>query len=107
MDGGLAPPVVVANDRFWRRHLGADPAALGHTIDLDGHATTVVGVLPAIVELTTSMFQQATDLVAPLATDQPWFSRGTHRSDRDRVGARRSRHDAKRRERGPNSVQGL
>ena len=71
-----APKVAVASYRFWRQQLGADPTALDRTIELDGHATTIVGVLPATVELTTPMFRRTTDLIAPLNENQPWFSRG-------------------------------
>jgi predicted permease len=40
------PPVVVLSDRFWRRQLGGDPAAVGRQVVLDGQAYTVVGVMP-------------------------------------------------------------
>lgn len=36
---------VVTHD-FWSRHLGADPAALGRTVVVDGNPFTLVGVLP-------------------------------------------------------------
>ena len=38
--------VVVASDAFWRQHLGADPAAVGRAITIDGAAFTLIGVLP-------------------------------------------------------------
>jgi putative ABC transport system permease protein len=38
--------VAVVSYEFWSRHLGADPAAVGRTVDLDGNAFTVLGVLP-------------------------------------------------------------
>jgi macrolide transport system ATP-binding/permease protein len=41
-----AHPVVVVSDHFWRQQLGADPAAVGRTIKLDGHPYTVIGVAP-------------------------------------------------------------
>jgi putative ABC transport system permease protein len=41
-----APPVVVVSDGFWRRRLGADPAAVGRPVRLNDVAFTVVGVLP-------------------------------------------------------------
>ncbi|HKG91127.1 MAG TPA: ABC transporter permease [Gemmatimonadaceae bacterium] len=43
-DAPGAPPVAVVSDGFWRRRLGADPAAVGRTIVLNGAAVTVVGV---------------------------------------------------------------
>lgn len=42
-----AAPVAVVSDRFFRRELGADPAAIGRTILLNGQPFTVVGVAPA------------------------------------------------------------
>jgi predicted permease len=43
---GGAEPVAVVTDHFWRRQLGADPAAVGRTIDLNRRIFTVIGVLP-------------------------------------------------------------
>ncbi len=40
-------PVVIVSDAFWRRELGADPAALGRTLQVDHKPVVVVGVLPA------------------------------------------------------------
>ena len=42
---GMAP-VVVISDRFWRRHLGADPLAVGRTLRLNGAMATIVGIGP-------------------------------------------------------------
>jgi len=44
---GCAAPGAVLSDAFWRREFGADPAAVGRPIRLDGHAFDVVGVTPA------------------------------------------------------------
>ena len=41
-----APDVVLLSDALWRRRFGGDPGILGRAIVLDGHPTTVVGVLP-------------------------------------------------------------
>ncbi|HEX5724090.1 MAG TPA: ABC transporter permease [Longimicrobiaceae bacterium] len=43
---GHEPAVVLAHG-FWRAHLGADPAAVGGTVELNGTAYRVVGVAPA------------------------------------------------------------
>ncbi|HEY5678264.1 MAG TPA: ABC transporter permease, partial [Myxococcales bacterium] len=42
--GGV--PVAIVSDGFWRRELGADPAVLGRTIQVDHKSATVVGVMP-------------------------------------------------------------
>jgi predicted permease len=42
-----AHPVAVASDHFWHQQLGGDPAAVGRSITINGHAYTVVGVAPA------------------------------------------------------------
>ena len=39
-------PVAIVGDALWRRRFGANPAALGQTITLDGRAFDVVGVMP-------------------------------------------------------------
>ncbi|MEO7963890.1 MAG: ADOP family duplicated permease, partial [Gemmatimonadaceae bacterium] len=40
------PDVAVVSHAFWQRALGADRAALGHPITVDGKPVTVVGVMP-------------------------------------------------------------
>ena len=39
--------VAIVSHAFWQRRLGADPAAIGGSIILDGAPVTVIGVLPA------------------------------------------------------------
>lgn len=46
-----ATPVVVLSDRLWRRRFGADPAAVGRTITLDGLGAQVIGVMPPAFNL--------------------------------------------------------
>ena len=42
-----AEPVALLSHALWQRRFGADPAAIGKTVILDGRPFTVVGVLPA------------------------------------------------------------
>ena len=43
----LTHPVVVVSEAFWRSRLGADSAAVGRTILVNGHPFTLIGVAPA------------------------------------------------------------
>ena len=45
-DAPGAGPAVVVSHAFWRDRLGADPAAVGRSIELDGAPSRVVGVMP-------------------------------------------------------------
>jgi putative ABC transport system permease protein len=39
--------VVVISDELWRSAFGADPAAIGKSVRLDGESHTIIGVMPA------------------------------------------------------------
>ena len=39
-------PEAVISDRLWRTRFASDPAIIGRTIQLNGFATTIVGVMP-------------------------------------------------------------
>ncbi len=41
-----APNIVVMSEGLWRRRFGADPSIVGKTIQLNGSANTVIGILP-------------------------------------------------------------
>jgi len=41
-----APRVAVASHELWINRLGADPALVGKTIQIDGEPTTIVGIMP-------------------------------------------------------------
>lgn len=47
---GAEPPVLLGAD-LWVRRFGADPEIVGRRVELDGEPRTVVGVLPATVDL--------------------------------------------------------
>jgi predicted permease len=42
-----AAAVVVLSERLWRSRFGSSPAIIGETIDIDGRAREVIGVMPA------------------------------------------------------------
>ena len=39
-------PAVVISDRFWREHLGSDPAVVGKSLRINGYPSAIVGVGP-------------------------------------------------------------
>jgi predicted permease len=41
-----AEPVVLLSDEVWRRRYNADPAIVGRSVNINGRATTIVGVMP-------------------------------------------------------------
>jgi predicted permease len=45
-DDSNAPPVVILTDELWRRRFAADPGVVGRTVQLNGVAWTIVGVMP-------------------------------------------------------------
>ena len=44
-------PTTLLTHCFWQSHFGSDPAVVGRTLTLDGSGYTILGVLPANVEL--------------------------------------------------------
>jgi putative ABC transport system permease protein len=59
-------PLVVLSEAFWRRRFGADPGAIGRTLDIDGTPFTIVGVVPG--GFRGLDFASAPVLWVPLAT---------------------------------------
>jgi len=57
--------VVVLGEKLWRRRFGADPGIVGTTIDLNRHAFTVIGVVPA--EFHGTMTGLACEFWAPVS----------------------------------------
>ena len=41
-----APPVILISDPWWRTQFNADPNIVGKAFEMNGHLTTVIGVLP-------------------------------------------------------------
>ena len=56
--------VAILSHAYWRQHFNADPHVIGRKIQVDGHARTVVGVLPAGFRFLSSDSQ----LYLPLAS---------------------------------------
>ncbi len=46
-DRPSGPPVAIVSDGLWKRLFNGDPSLVGRTIQLDGQATTIVGIMPA------------------------------------------------------------
>jgi len=61
-----APRVAVLSHGLWLRRFGGSPAILGGSIQLDGEAYAIVGVLPA-----TFRFPEPFEVWRPLALDAP------------------------------------
>jgi putative ABC transport system permease protein len=52
--------VVILTHVYWQRRFGADPAAIGQSLRIDGRPTTIVGVLPP------NVLRYGADLLTPL-----------------------------------------
>lgn len=63
-DRPSAVPVAVASDLFWRQRLGADPAAIGRTVTINGTPFGIVGVMPS--EFFGERVRRSPDLWVPL-----------------------------------------
>jgi predicted permease len=62
-----AAPVILLSDAWWRRQFSADPNIVGKAFDMNGHQTTVIGVLPASFDF-GAVFAPGTkvDAITPL-----------------------------------------
>lgn len=66
-----APALVLLGHDVWRNRFGADPAAVGRTVRVNGEVATVVGVMPAGFR-----FPFNEDLWVPLRADAASVPRG-------------------------------
>lgn len=62
-----AAPVILLTNAWWKRQFNADPNILGKAFDMNGHQTTVIGVLPASFDF-GAVFAPGTkvDAITPL-----------------------------------------
>jgi putative ABC transport system permease protein len=68
-----APPVMLVGPDLWRGQLGGSRAVLGRVVQIDGEATTIVGVLPEGLD-----FPHASrNAWLPIRLDPNQWSRGT------------------------------
>jgi len=79
-----APPTVLLSHDLWTRRFGADPGLVGGTIQVDGEARQVIGVLPPGFVFPPGMSLEGTppaesaELWVPFATDMTAIGRGAH-----------------------------
>jgi len=66
------PPVAILSDALWRRRYGADPAMLGKTIQVDGKAREVIGIMAADFHFP----EATTELWLPMAIDRAGLNTG-------------------------------
>src|SRR5579862_93234 len=62
-----ASPVILLSNAWWKRQFNADPNIVGKAFDMNGHQTTVIGVLPASFDF-GAVFAPGTkvDAITPL-----------------------------------------
>ncbi len=66
-DAPNGPKVAMISDALWRNRYNRDPDVLNKTIDIDGHAVRIVGVLPNDFEMPRL---QKVDIVRPAQMDE-------------------------------------
>jgi putative ABC transport system permease protein len=65
-------PVVVIGEPFWRERLGGDRAVLGRALEIDGVPHTIVGVVPALLDVGVPTAVRSARIWLPLrAAAQP------------------------------------
>jgi putative ABC transport system permease protein len=75
-DPEAGPRVAVLSDGFWRRRLGADPAAVGRVLTLNGFPYVVSGIMPAGFTFPTARAELWTSI--PLEMPAALEFRGIH-----------------------------
>ena len=78
-DRSESPAVVVLSDEFWHAKLGADAAAIGKTLAIDGQPATIIGITPPGFRIPHGGGMFRADLWMPLRfTPQQRSQRGSN-----------------------------
>ena len=77
-DDVSAPPAAILSDGLWQRRFGADPAAVGRIIQINGVGHTVVGVMPAGIHLPGPLSAGSDLLLAARLTPEERASEISH-----------------------------
>src|SRR3954465_5448159 len=81
-DAPGAPRIAMVSEAFWRNRLGADPQAIGRTLQLSGDTFEIVGVLPKSLWLPsgTGQFSGGPEIFVPMRLGYPEAAsaRGLH-----------------------------
>ncbi|MEG9430843.1 ABC transporter permease [Terriglobus sp. ADX1] len=65
--------VAILSNRYWKSHFGASESVLGQVINVDGHARTIIGVMPQ------RFLWRGADVYLPVAiTPQPMVAGHSH-----------------------------
>ena len=73
--GAAEEAVLLLTDAFWRTTFGSDETVVGRTVELDGRAVRILGVLPPEEE--AIRVGRAIDAWAPMDAPLPWMGRAT------------------------------
>jgi putative ABC transport system permease protein len=66
--------VVILTHGLWQRRFGGDPSVVGHTVNINGVAHTIIGVTPPEV-----IYPRGAEILAPMAmTPETMRNRGSH-----------------------------
>jgi predicted permease len=69
-----AAPVVLISDALWQRKFGGSASAVGRTMELNGTAYTIIGVIPGDFHYRSGNFYLDTDVFVPIGQwDAPLF----------------------------------
>ncbi|MFZ0415145.1 MAG: ABC transporter permease [Candidatus Acidiferrales bacterium] len=68
-----ADPVIVLGYDYWRTHFGSDPSVVGRNVQIDGHAFTVVGVVPESFHGLNSIVDMQAYMPVGMATIEAGF----------------------------------